>query len=129
MPPHAPVPSNPVDFAGGMRGPLDEVEVADALARIDYIDGIICNTPHFHGDEEGDDLKTAVHGAEILAAIPEKYGKPVVTLSWHGHGTGGAIGEIMKKAGIPAYETPEQCARAMMALAQYAEVRRRLEKA
>jgi acetyl-CoA synthetase (ADP-forming) len=128
LPPHAPVPTNPVDFAGGMRGPLDEVEVADALARIDYIDGIICNTPHFHGDDDRDDLKTAVRGAEILAAIPEKYGKPVVTLSWHSHGTGGAIGDIMKKAGIPAYETPEQCARAMMALAQYAEVRRQLDR-
>jgi len=125
LPPHAPVPSNPVDFAGGMRGPLDEVQVADALARIDYIDGIICNTPHFHEEDNRDDVKTAVQGAEILAAIPEKYGKPVVTLSWHSHSRGGAIGDVMKKAGIPSYETPEQCARAMMALAQYAEVRRR----
>jgi len=32
----------------------------------------------------------------------------------------------MKKAGIPAYETPEQCARAMMALARYAALRRQL---
>jgi acyl-CoA synthetase (NDP forming) len=126
LPPHAPVPTNPVDFAGGMRGPLDEVQVAEALARIDYIDGIICNTPHFHGDDDRDDLKTAVRGAEMLAIIPKKYGKPVVTLSWHSHDGGGAIGDIMKAAGIPAYETPEQCARAMMALAQYAEVRRRL---
>jgi acyl-CoA synthetase (NDP forming) len=124
LPPHAPVPSNPVDFAGGMRGPLDEVQVADALARIDYIDGIICNGPHFHEEDDRDDMKTAVQGAEILAAIPEKYGKPVITLSMHGHGGGGAIGEIVKKAGIPSYDTPEQCARAMMALAQYAEVRR-----
>jgi acyl-CoA synthetase (NDP forming) len=127
LPPHAPVPTNPVDFAGGMRGPLDEVQVADALARIDYIDGIICNTPHFHGDDNSDETKTAVQGAEIVAAIPKKYGKPVVTLSWHSHG-GGAIGDVMKAAGIPSYETPEQCARAMMALAQYAEVRRRLDK-
>ena len=70
-------------------------------------------------------MKTAIQGAEILAAIPTKYGKPVVTLSMHGHGGGGAIGDIVKKAGIPSYETPEQCARAMMALAHYAEVRRR----
>jgi len=127
LPPHAPVPTNPVDFAGGMRGPLDEVQVADALARIDYIDGIICNTPHFHGEDDSDNLKTAVQGAEILAAIPKKYGKPVVTLSWHSHNGGGTIGDIMKAAGIPAYETPEQCARAMMALAHYAEVRRRFD--
>ena len=48
----------------------------------------------------------------------------MVTLSWHSRNGGGTIGDIIKKAGIPAYETPEQCARAMMALAQYAEVRR-----
>ncbi|HEY32572.1 MAG TPA: acetyl-CoA synthetase [Dehalococcoidia bacterium] len=128
LPPHAPVPSNPVDFAGGMRGPLDEVQVADALAQVDYIDGIICNTPHFHGDDNSDEVKMAVRGAEILAAIPKKYGKPVVTLSWHSHIGGGAIGDIMKAAGIPSYETPEQCARAMMALAQYADVRQKLAK-
>jgi acetyl-CoA synthetase (ADP-forming) len=127
LPPHAPVPSNPVDFAGGMRGPLDEMQVADELARIDYIDGIICNAPHFHEEDNRNDIKTAVQGAEIMASIPKKYGKPVITLSMHGHGGGGAIGDILKKAGIPSYDTPEQCARAMMALAQYAEVRRRLD--
>jgi len=126
LPPHAPIPKNPVDFAGGMRGPLDEVKVAEALAQTDYIDGIICNTPHFHGDDNSDEVNTAVRGAKIVADIPEKYGKPVVTLSWHSHGGGGAIGDIMKAAGIPSYETPEQCARAMMALVQYAEVRRKL---
>jgi acyl-CoA synthetase (NDP forming) len=30
----------------------------------------------------------------------------------------------LMEAGIPVYETPEQCARAMYALARYAEVRR-----
>ena len=47
LPAHAPVPPNPVDFAGALRTPLDEAKIADALARIDYIDGIITNIPIF----------------------------------------------------------------------------------
>ena len=47
LPPHAPVPTNPVDFAGALRTALDEAKVAETLARIDYIDGIITNMPLF----------------------------------------------------------------------------------
>jgi acyl-CoA synthetase (NDP forming) len=45
LPPHAPIPKNPVDFAGGSRTALEEARVAMALAQLDYIDGIICNLP------------------------------------------------------------------------------------
>jgi len=34
---------------------------------------------------------------------------------------------IVKAAGIPSYDSPEQCARAMQALASYGEVLRQLE--
>ena len=129
LPDHAPVPSNPVDFAGSTRTPLDETRVADALARIDYIDGIICNVPHLHGGvSSGDMARASIEGAEVLAAIPKKYGKPVITLRW-GPERNDAAGSIVKAAGIPSYDSPEQCARAMLALARYAEVRRRLGQA
>jgi len=127
VPAHAPVPSNPVDFAASNRTPLDEARVADALAQIDYIDGIICNTPHLYGGvSSGDMARAAVEGAEMLAAIPRKYGKPVITLRW-GPDDGDVAGSIVKAAGIPSYETPEQCARAMLALARYAALQRRVE--
>ena len=129
LPAHAPVPSNPVDFAGSNRTPLDEVQVADALARIDYIDGIICNAPHLHGSvTSGEMARAYIKGAEILAAIPKKYGKPVITLRWGSDNSVDAASSIVKAAGIPSYDSPEQCARAMQALASYAEVRRRLEQ-
>jgi len=129
VPAHAPVPSNPVDFAGSSRTPLDEARVADALARIDYIDGIICNSPRLQGGvSSGDFARKAIQGAEMLAAIPKQYGKPVITLRWGSDNSADAASSIVKAAGIPSYDSPEQCARAMQALASYAEVRRRLEQ-
>jgi acyl-CoA synthetase (NDP forming) len=133
LPPHAPVPSNPVDFAGGNRSSEDEARVVDALAQIDYIDGIICNSPSFRGggDDIGNNARRGIAGAELLASIPEKYGKPVVTLRFNRGGRGGrggdVVGNIVREAGIPTYDTPEQCVRAMWALMEYARIRKRLE--
>jgi hypothetical protein len=45
LPPHAPVPNNPVDFAAGVYEAMDEVRVIEKLASIDAIDGIITNIP------------------------------------------------------------------------------------
>lgn len=130
LPSHAPVPTNPVDFAGALRTALDEAKMADALARIDYIDGIITNMPifGFSTGAVGDMARIAIEGAETLAAIPKKYGKPVIALRWSIAGDRDIVQEIVRNAGIPAYESPEQCARAMHALATYAHIRRELER-
>jgi len=128
LPPHAPVPSNPVDFAAAMRTSLDEARVAEAIARIDYVDGIITNAPsyRFSRASNADTARIAIEGTELLASIPGKYGKPVITLKWR-RSDNDILQDILKNARIPAYETPEQCARAMYALARYAQVRRELE--
>lgn len=128
LPPHAPVPSNPVDFAAAARTALDEARVADAIARVDYIDGIITNAPQYRlgMGSEGDQARIAIEGAELLAGIPGKYGKPVITLRWR-YGGNDMLRDILKGAGIPSYDTPEQCARAMYALARYAQIRRDTE--
>jgi len=124
LPPHAPVPSNPVDFAGGTRTSDDEAKMADALAQIPYIDGIITNMPVYRGwGGNAAAARASIDGAEIVAAIPKKYGKPVVTLRWRA--TNGDIAQdIVRAARIPAYDTPEQAARAMYALVEYARIRR-----
>ena len=71
----------------------------------------------------------------MLAAIPDKYGKPVVTLRFGGSGGGRGGGgggdivrSIVRNAGIPMYDTPEQCVRAMWALMEYARIRKQLEE-
>lgn len=129
LPAHAPIPSNPVDFAGSNRTAQDEARMADALAQIDYIDGIITNMPAFRGDRgtTGNAVRAAIEGAEMVAAIPKKYGKPVITLRWRASATGDIAQDIVRGARIPAYDTPEAAARAMFALAEYARVRKVLE--
>lgn len=129
LPPHAPLPTNPVDFAGAMRTARDEAEVAVALAQIDYIDGIITNMPifRFAPGSTSELARVAIEGASLIAGIPKKYGKPVVTLRFH-VGEEGIIQDIVREAHIPAYDTPEQCARAMYALAEYGRIKRRTDE-
>ncbi len=125
LPPHAPMPRNPVDFAAAMRTPLDEALVAEEIAKIDYIDGIITNVPAFRFSPGShlDAARKAIEGAQILADIPKKYGKPVITLKWRRE-SNDVLQDILRSARIPSYESPEQCARAMHALVRYGEIRR-----
>ncbi len=127
LPPYAAVPRNPVDFAGGVRTALDEVKMAEALARIDYIDGIITSSPTYHLgiDSKTDAAGTALEAYEIIASIPKKYGKPVITMRFRADSRD-LLQDFLSGVGIPAYDTPEQCARAMYALAKYAQIRREL---
>jgi len=128
LPPHAPIPANPVDFAGGTRTADDEAKVADALAQIPYIDAVITNMPSYRGwGGNAAAARASIEGAELVAAIPQKYGKPVITLRWRGS-NGDIAQDIVRAAHIPAYDTPEQVARAMYALVAYARIREERQK-
>jgi acyl-CoA synthetase (NDP forming) len=126
LPPHAPIPKNPVDFAGGSRTALEEACVAMALAQLDYIDGIICNLPvnAFLSKTIGEVTKIAVDGAELLVSIPQKFKIPVVTMKFRDLDDN-LIEAIVRAGGIPMYNTPEDCARAMYGLVKYAEIQKR----
>jgi acyl-CoA synthetase (NDP forming) len=137
LPPHAPMPRNPVDFAGGYRSAIDEINVVETLMKLDYIDGIIRNLPinpavwglRFDPASDLESIqksnKIVMEGAKILAALPWKYNKPIICIRWNSNIIKDPLGDFLAKAGIPSYETPEQCARAMHALFNYAEIRRR----
>jgi len=111
-----------------LRTPLDEARVAEAIARIDYIDGIITNLPiyGFSSHAPGEMARLAIEGAEIIAAIPKRYEKPVIALKWGDPRVPEFINDIIRKAGIPLYDTPEQCARAMFALYSYSKIKNSL---
>jgi len=123
--PHAPDPVNPIDTAGDWR-PMTISLLADRVASLDYIDGLIVQPPWSSpGRYKNAELaKAAINAAEIIANIPGKYGKPVITISSR-DGVSGMIGDILSGGKIPGYSTPEECARAMYALVKYAEIRRR----
>ena len=133
LPPHAPPPTNPVDFAGSYRTALEETLVTEKLLSIDYIDGVITNVPVSPmiwglktapaGTTASTTLKAATQATELFASLPMKYDKPVICLRFRLL-TNDPVVDILRKAGIPVYDTPEQCARAMHALVKYAEAQK-----
>jgi acyl-CoA synthetase (NDP forming) len=136
MPPHAPVPTNPIDFAGSTRTAHDEASVVEMLLGQNYIDGVISNVPinpmvWSYMTNPGkipkpllDATKLAVDGASHFASLPAKFNKPIIAMRLR-KSEHDIVADILKGAGIPVYDTPEECARSMLALAEYAEVRRR----
>jgi acyl-CoA synthetase (NDP forming) len=133
FPAHAPVPRNPVDFAGANRTALQETSVLNKLAQLDYIDGLICNTPLTWADSSQSSAveqeKLQNRAAELLTAIPLKMGKPVVTVGLNDIAfTSERMEKAMKGAGITSFNTPEAAARAMATLVKYAEIKRRFLK-
>ena len=138
LPPHAPPATNPVDFAGSYRTALEEASVTEKLLSLDYIDGVITNvpiSPMVWGlkpasagttDPVSNSFKAATQGTELFASLPKKYNKPVICLRFRRVDNDPVV-DILRQAGIPAYDIPEQCARAMHALVKYAETRRKDE--
>lgn len=126
LPPHAPVPSNPVDTAAPgnyMTGP----RLADTLARLDYIDGIITHGPLVGWDLSPERIKGLLAEAELVTSIPQKYGKPVVCTGVAMRFPGDSLAiDLYRRARIPLYAMPEESARAMYGLMKYGEIRRQL---
>ncbi|MGB7572932.1 MAG: CoA-binding protein [Thermodesulfobacteriota bacterium] len=136
LPAHAPPAKNPIDFAGSLRTALQEAEIIEKLLKLDYIDGVISNVPvspqiwdpSLKTDRNSDSLpepiQVALDGAKVYASLPKKYNKPVICLRFirleHD-----IMEDILREGGIPIYDTPEQCARAMHALVHYGRVRRK----
>jgi len=133
LPAHAPPARNPVDFAGSYRTTLNEVLVVEKLLSLDYIDGVITNvpiTPLIWGlkpvPSEADktsssSIETSLRDTRRFAALPQKYKKPIITMRFRR--IDDTTIDILKEAGIPVYDTPEQAARAMATLVKYAEAR------
>ncbi len=136
LPSHAPPARNPVDFAGATRTAMQEAEIIEQFLKLDYIDGVISNVPvspqlfdpNLKIDRNADNLpehvRVAIAGGERYAALPGKYGKPVICLRF-ANLENDIMEEILNEGGIPVYSAPEQCARAMHGLIYYGGVRRR----
>lgn len=137
LPPHAPPPNNPVDFAGSYRTAVDEANVVETLLKLDYIDGAISNVPvnplvwSTKLDKLGNPellkqiQKLVDQGVKQFCSLPQKYGKPIACVRWHGDVSKDPVSIKLVESGIPVYDTPEQCARAMHGLVTYSELRRR----
>jgi acetyltransferase len=126
LPPHAPTPKNPVDFAAGGSETMVEVRVAEMLASLDYIDGVITNVPtdrNYSSPSFFEQKKAMMTAFDLFCQIPKKYNKPILTQRWF---VSEAVTEILKIARIPMYNSPSECARAMYGLVKYSEIKNRL---
>lgn len=134
FPPHAPMPRNPVDFAGSHTALMDAT-VINNMAQLDKIDGIISYRPvTFHiqsssSPEEQAEMDRKV--GELITEAPLKYGKPLVLIGFD-RGTeketfreSEIINQAIKAAGILSFQTLEDAAGAMNALVKYGEIKRR----
>lgn len=126
--PHAPLPQNPNDIAGGAVSMVDRAKMIDYVAQQEYIDGVITSIPvnWLQAGSSTELERMSGDGAELLAAIPIKYGKPVIALSSH-RVEGGITVDILRSSGIPIYEMPEDGARAMHALVSYSLFRKAID--
>ena len=126
LPPWAPVPTNPVDTAAP-DDTMTQARIAEILAQLDYIDGIILSGPYAGVVLNYDRIRELLNDAEMVTSIPQRYGKPVITTAIAMHASFNDLGSnLYRQRGMPIYDTPEESARAMYGLMRYAEIRRQL---
>jgi len=125
MLPFGPPPVNPIDCIAIKPGDAYN-QVLEIVAGRDEIDGLIV-MPLLPMYQRGTPVAEMIEGlkhAERLAAIPEKFGKPLI-LSSMKEWLSDVSYEVFKSRNIPIFAYPSDTARAMAGLVRYAEVRRR----
>jgi acyl-CoA synthetase (NDP forming) len=123
LPSHAPVPRNPVDTAGDDTL-LMYAKIADMVASLDYIDGILMS---FWGGNLNtlEEMEETLRATKILASLPEKYGKPVFMTSLRSS-MQGPIYDILKESDVLFFESPEECVRAMHGMVEYVRILKKI---
>jgi len=79
--------------------------------------------PHYVGPNLAMERRGEPFVRTLIAEIFARWGKPVIAVGVQRTARGVAP-ELFRAHNIPCYETPEECARAMWALARYAEIQR-----
>ena len=117
--PHASPPKNPIDLAADSNA-MTMARVVEGLAQNPEIDTIITEAPFW-----GLNPKTVyekLEAVELIAGVPEKYGKPVIALTMKSK-MQGIVFDVMREKNIPFYEFPKEAARAAYGLYMYARLR------
>jgi acetyltransferase len=123
--PHAAWPVNPIDTAADNRPGIISW-IAEQLAALDYIDGIIAQAPMLPlriYDTEW--IRQTLEATERFVSIPKKYGKPVIANVMGAIRDGNIVANMIHHARIPMFDTPDDCARGMYAIMQYGEAQRK----
>ena len=127
LPPHAPNPRNPVDFAAGNFDSEQEMRVFDALASLDSVDAILTVVPRdrSYKPTHAERRKHIIDAVDAFGRIPQKYGKPMIALFWRRLPS---INDTLREYNIPQFDNVEHASLALSALVKYGEIKRRLSQ-
>jgi acyl-CoA synthetase (NDP forming) len=120
----SPPPVNPVDAIGRKTNEA-YLKIIEIVAQQETIDGLIL-TPRlgrFDRRVSAEDMVEFIRLAEGIAAIPERFEKPVILANEHE--LSGPAYEIFKRSHIPFFDNPADCATAMYGLVKYAQIKGR----
>ena len=122
--PHAAPPKNPIDLAADPNS-MTLAHVVEELAKNPQIDAIITDAPLWGVSPQT--IHEKIKAAEIIAKVPEKYGKPLIALTMRTK-MEGIVYDIMRENNIPFYEFPREAARAVYGLYMFARLQERSGK-
>ncbi|MCR9058229.1 MAG: acetate--CoA ligase family protein, partial [Rhodobacteraceae bacterium] len=118
---------NPVDVAGGTDDdPSVSAQCAEIILADDNVD-ILMIIGMYGGFAERFNpalLDNEIETSQRLAALPEKYGKPLIVQSVYNTVRPKPI-EVLKEAGVPVFVWPEPAVRCISELIDYARARAR----
>ncbi|MBT4362889.1 MAG: hypothetical protein HN931_05440 [Desulfobacterales bacterium] len=123
IPAHAAPPNNPIDLAGYPKA-MSMARMAETLAQHPDIDSIIVEAPLWGITPAT--IKEKLEAAELISQIPEKYGKPIISIAMK-QVMNGIVYELMRDKNIPFYQFPKEAARAVYGLYMYSRLRKRTE--
>ncbi len=121
LPPYT-IRTNPVDLGFVANDPDVCGEVIKAVFNDRNVQGVVLNYIYSWGD---DFLKLPIDA--IIEAV-QSSGKPVTMCLKYPLGVWDREKERLEENGVPTFPTPELASRAMAALAEYGEVRRKLSR-
>jgi acyl-CoA synthetase (NDP forming) len=119
-----PVGAHNVDFAAGAMGVEKEVAVIEKLATLDNIDGIITSVPRdrsLRTKTLAEQRMAVITAVDTFCRLPGRYGKPIIARSANQRSP--FVEDLLQAAGIPIYQSVEECSLAAYALARYGRIR------
>ncbi len=123
MLPFSPPPVNPIDCIG-RKNEEAYIQIIEIAAKQDNIDWLIV-MPHrdnFNRYTKSSEMIDTLKITEAIAAIPQKYQKPIVVAGQRGTELTGPIDEIFKRYHIPTFSSPVDCAKALWGMVKYSQV-------
>jgi acyl-CoA synthetase (NDP forming) len=125
MLPFSPPPVNPLDCIG-RKNEEAYIRIIEIVAKQDNIDGLIVMPPRDNFDRytPSSDMIETLKYAEAIATIPKRYKKPIVLAGNEGR-ISGPIDEIFKRYHLLTFEDPVDCAKALLGMVKYRQVRNR----